>query len=252
VPLPTLVAHIAKDALYKDVYQFLATLPMIECTPELLNALFLRAQDKLSWLLLCKTASSKTGVPIFMASPGWLEFCSAHPREELCLFMILASIPSLRPALAAFPRYPTLLKVNARLADDAIRAAIAVVAGRCDVSESVHRRFSADGFWKALFTAVQATQNAEVQLNCMALVGRFCAVGWTEEFADYMPHLAMQLSSGDLAATAIQILTSLSFLRESARVFIEIGMIEYFEQLMTNPYWAECAEQILANVRRSP
>jgi hypothetical protein len=59
----------------------------------------------------------------------------------------------------------------------------------------------------------------------MALVGRFCAVGWTEEFADYPLHLAVQLSSGDLAASAIQILTSLSVLRESAWVFIDIGRL---------------------------
>jgi hypothetical protein len=174
-----------------------------------------------------------------------------YPREELGIFLILASIPSLRTALCAFPRYPTLLKANAARGDDQVLAAIAVVAGRLEVSESIHRRFAAEGFWRTYFDRVKTSQSAEVQENCMTLVNIFCAVGWTDEFADYIRHLAMLLSSPDLATKAIQQIYTLSFLRESARVFTEMGMVSYFENLRGSPYWAKCAEQVLANVKQA-
>jgi hypothetical protein len=250
LPMATVANHIDKDEVYKDAYRYLARLPSFDPSPELLNAFFGRPTDSISWFLMAKAASSQAGVALFMSSPGWLENCTEYPREELRIFMILAAIPSLRSKLCKFQFYPALLKANVLTGEDQLLAAVPVIAGRCGVSEEVHRGLSAEGFWRPFLRRVKSSESIEVQHNCMTLLIIFSAVGWTDEFGDFIRYLVMLLASPVLAMNALRALSALSFLSKSAPVLIDIGMVAYFEKLRENSFWTHVAEQVLTNINQ--
>jgi hypothetical protein len=242
-------AHLGNDRLRTAAYDYLARLPQIEASLPVLNALVSRSQDPASWLLLGKMAGSPAGAVLLLANVGWIE--QENVKEVLRLFVLLATDPAKRRPLAALPHYAPFLKAAASLGDDQALSAVAVIVGRCEVSEDALKRLAGQGFWRVFVDAVKRSKTVEVHQNTILLLMHFFRMGWVEEFADYVTFATGMLSSPELANGVIQLLLRLSYVKEGAALILELIMVEYFERLRANEFYRVSAERILNNVTKA-
>jgi hypothetical protein len=243
-----LVRHLLKSAVYPYVYHLLAR-TSVQPSVELLNALLLRPTDAASWALIAKIADTKGGDEFLRANTSWLDNSIRNPKGALGVFVMLFRNSETRRLLTTLPQYPMMLRFASKLADAQILVAIATIARRGEVSEKILRKFAVDGTWKAYFEAVmQLPKDKAVQESCMAMVDAFCRVGYTDEFSGYLRYLVALLQNPEMAGAVIQVMVTLSYRKELSKVFREINVIEYFQNLRGDQYYAQFANMFLQNV----
>lgn len=180
----------------------------------------------------------------------WLEKGPENPKEVFQLAMIIAMTPGFPVRLAGVPQYLNFLKVAAQLADDQLLAAIPVLVGRCKVTQELRQALTEVGFWETYFEGVGRTQDREVHVNCMDLVGRLIGIGWTPEFAVYVRQLPKILEVPKLAKSAVELIVLISNVQEGAQLIVELNMIQYFEKSGESEEFAQSTQQILTNIKR--
>jgi hypothetical protein len=245
IPESAIAAHLASDALRPVAYEYLARLPAIEPSAVFVSALAARPNDTEAWRLLGKVA--RTDAAVLLVNTEWLE--TENVREALRLLVVMATEPALRKQIAALPQYAAILKAGADIGEDAVLSDLALIVGRCEISEGILRRLAAEGFWRAFVDAAKKSFAIDVQQNCILLLMNFCGTGWVEEFAEYVKFALGMLAAPELANGVVQMLLRLSFTKEGVDVINDLQMIEYLERLQENEFYLAAAEGILKNVR---
>jgi serine/threonine protein kinase len=255
-PLPDvsdeiLAAHLCKDGLVAWVHHFLAKAEAIPPTVALVSALLSRPRLTATWVLLTTLAGSSAGAECLLANPQWLDGARSNPKGAFRVLVVLGTVPAVRRALAALPEYPAFLAACCDVgSDDELLAAIPVVIRRTQISAGLLKSLSLEGFWAGYFRAVAGSQSTEVHLNCLVLVNDFVRAGWTEEFGEYLRAVTRLWSLPELAATAVSLLVSASYLPEGARAIAGLNILDDLEQLCGDKHYGPSAARILDNTSR--
>jgi hypothetical protein len=122
--------------------------------------------------------------------------------------------------------------------------------GQRPLTRELLEQLAVNGFWEAFLGNVMGSQTTDIQRMAIYLVSLFLQIGWVEMFATYLQFIVAWMHIQEIANEVLTFVVQCSVFPQAAALVCQIGLLEYFQELASDPDFGAQAAALLDNVRR--
>lgn len=244
------ISHLSHETLWKKSIDLLVRCDEIPFSQDLITLLIIHLNEsRYAWLILLRIASSANDNNIIAKNNKWMIYSEFFTKESLRLFLILFSRKENRQILCESEYFGAFMTSLAKCRDPEVFTSLVTILTRIEITQNIFENLENNKFTKYFLETCLTSTSDTVSFYAIVILDRLCRVGYTDAYLIYFEKLVELLNNKKLFSKVIHVITSLSFNRTCSFYFIQLGLVQYFDELKKYQKYKEYADAFLKNAK---
>jgi len=240
--------HLLDDRIWKSALALLIRIKVIIPSQNLVDALVFRSNFcSKAWIPVLNIASTKKGSSFLIQNPIWMKEYKNHPTEVYRVILTLFKSPDNRKPLSSSECFTLTLKEVLVINPKQHHSSITSVIRRSSLEKEFVTQLSHSGFLRTYISETSKSSQPKLLSNLLALFDFISRIAYTSEYIDVIPICTSLLESNNHKNAALTVIIALSFYPQCMKVFLEKGLLSYFQNLLQDQKYSEYANTFILN-----
>ncbi|EAY16398.1 TKL family protein kinase [Trichomonas vaginalis G3] len=246
-----IISHLSNAKLWEKSLNLLLRSQEIPYSNDFVSILMCHTcESRYTWLILLRIVTSKQdNSDLIVKSSVWMKDSSKYPKEATKLFLMLFVHEKYRQELCDSEYFGKFMESLASSQDYELFATIASILTRINLTKQIFENLEKYNFTKSFVEASLCSETNESIFSTLIVIDNLCRIGYSDSFLLYSEKLVELLTNKYLYSKVVHVITSLSFHRECAWIFIQLGLVQYFDKLKQVQKFGNLAITFLRNMK---